>query len=247
MIDVSEWQGKIDWIKVKNAGYHAIIRCGYGSDYEHQDDKRFVENVAGCEENGIPYGIYLYSYAQNEGQSFSEAAHAKRLIEDNCGEFFQYPVYIDVEEPGKEFFYKDACEIFCSEMEKRGYRAGYYASESVYNSHLAASEVLKKYSKWIASWGVSSIGFECDIWQYTNVGKVPGIIPDCDLNYCFIYPVVGNGGIDVNIGDAAKTDVIDFLVYKTLANAYGTGEERKKQLGDLYTDVQEKINKLLGV
>ncbi len=63
-VDVSEWQGTIDWEKVKNAGIqYAILRAGYGDDYTSQDDKTWKANVAACEKLGIPYGVYLYSYA----------------------------------------------------------------------------------------------------------------------------------------------------------------------------------------
>ena len=62
-IDVSVWQGSINWKKVKDAGVDfAIIRCGYGENTSSKDDSKFVANVKGCEANGIPYGVYLYSY-----------------------------------------------------------------------------------------------------------------------------------------------------------------------------------------
>jgi GH25 family lysozyme M1 (1,4-beta-N-acetylmuramidase) len=62
-IDVSYAQGKIDWAKLKGKIDFAIIRCGFGSNYTNQDDSQWLNNVKGCEANGIPYGVYLYSYA----------------------------------------------------------------------------------------------------------------------------------------------------------------------------------------
>ena len=80
-IDVSEHNGNIDWAKVKASGVNfAIIRCGYGSDYTYQDDKKWLQNVKGCKAAGIPFGVYLYSYAKNTTMAASEAQHVIRCL-----------------------------------------------------------------------------------------------------------------------------------------------------------------------
>ena len=87
-IDVSYAQGKIDWKKVKDAGIQfALIRCGFGNDLKSQDDKQFEANVKGCEENGIPWGLYLYSYAIDL-KAESEVQHVLRLLKGKV----PYPV-----------------------------------------------------------------------------------------------------------------------------------------------------------
>ena len=75
LIDVSVHNGNIDWDIVKNHVDGVIIRCGYGSDYTYQDDKRFKENIEGCIAHDIPFGVYIYSYAKNVNMAKSEAAH----------------------------------------------------------------------------------------------------------------------------------------------------------------------------
>lgn len=71
----------IDWEKVKKDGIDfAIIRCGYGGDYQSYDDRYWIRNVTECERLGIPYGVYLYSYSENIEDAKSEAAHALRLL-----------------------------------------------------------------------------------------------------------------------------------------------------------------------
>ena len=80
LIDVSEHQGKIDWEKVKPQIDGAILRCGYGSDYTNQDDEQFKRNADECTRLGIPFGVYLYSYADSIEKAKSEAAHVLRLI-----------------------------------------------------------------------------------------------------------------------------------------------------------------------
>ena len=104
-IDVSEHQGKIDWAKVKADGVtFAIIRCGYGSDYTSQDDDYFLENVRGAQANGIPFGVYLYSYATKATgaapSAQSEAAHVLRQLKAAglSPSKLALPVFYDLEE-----------------------------------------------------------------------------------------------------------------------------------------------------
>ncbi len=113
IIDVSEHQRRINWEAVKPHIDGAIIRCGYGDDEAGQDDKWWSYNVKECERLGIPYGVYLYSYADSVAHANSEVAHAKRLLK---GHKPQYPVYIDLEEERYGAFAKKAADIFCKAM-----------------------------------------------------------------------------------------------------------------------------------
>lgn len=99
VIDVSYHNGTIDWDRVKAAGYHAIIRCGFGSDFRDQDDAQFKRNADECVRLGIPFGAYLYSYAKGAAQAMSEADHAIRLC-DPYRDHMAYPLFFDTEEPG---------------------------------------------------------------------------------------------------------------------------------------------------
>ena len=81
-IDVSYAQGRIDWAKLKGKIGFAIIRCGFGGDFTNQDDSQWLNNVNGCIENGIPFGVYLYSYATTPEKARSEAEHVLRLIKN---------------------------------------------------------------------------------------------------------------------------------------------------------------------
>ena len=93
-IDVSSYQGRIDWTKVKPFIDFAIIRCGYGNDIKSQDDVYYERNTQMCEELKIPYGVYLFSYATNLDEARSEVEHTLRLIK---GKHLEYPVFLDVE------------------------------------------------------------------------------------------------------------------------------------------------------
>ena len=95
-IDVSSWQGTIDWQKVKSDGIEfAIIRCGYGQNIISQDDNTFKKNADECTRLGIPFGVYLYSYATSVDKAKSEAEHVLRLIKDYN---LDYGIWYDLED-----------------------------------------------------------------------------------------------------------------------------------------------------
>ena len=179
LIDVSEHNGVIDWQKVKNAGIDgAIIRCGYGSDYASQDDKQYRRNVAECERLGIPFGVYLYSYAKTPDMARSEAAHVLRLIK---GHKLLYPVYYDIEEDISYYNAKANAIAFGDIIEKAGYWCGIYTWPRWFNTCLKG---LERFTKWPCDWGVSRCSIPCDMWQYTDCGHVSGV-GVVDMSYCY--------------------------------------------------------------
>lgn len=181
LIDVSEWQGKIDWEKVKPQIDGAILRCGYGSDLEKQDDSQFKRNADECTRLGIPFGVYLYSYAKTEEQAKSEAAHALRLVK---GYKLSYPVYLDLEENGTQKGAIERARIFGGIIEKAGYWCGIYANLNWWNNYLIG---LDEYTKWVAQYNdkCDFKGSYLDIWQYTSKGNVDGIKGNVDMNECY--------------------------------------------------------------
>ena len=188
-IDVSSHQGRISWAEVKNAGIDfAIIRCGYGQDISSQDDYMFIRNVLECERLGIPYGVYLYSYALTESDAYSEANHALRLIK---GHNPTLGVWIDIEDadgykqkygmPSNETL-TNIASIFCDSLNENGYKTGIYASYSWLINQLSSPK-LDKYDKWVAQWNDScSYDKKYIMWQYTSKGKVDGIMTNVDMD-----------------------------------------------------------------
>lgn len=179
IIDVSQHQGKIDWEKVQPHIEGAIIRCGYGSNLEKQDDKYWEYNTSECERLGIPYGTYLYSYASNESESKSEVEHVKRLIK---GKKLSYPIFLDLEESKLGSWAKLAWLIFYQELFKN-YEIGIYSGEYYYNKWLQG---ITSECFWIAKYGKNDgekhtepklkDGNIVNIWQYASKGVVlPGI------------------------------------------------------------------------
>ena len=183
VIDVSEHNGEIDWQAVKDAGWHAIIRVGYGDNLEEQDDDYYWRNISECERLGIPHGVYIYSYAYSTEQAMSEAEHVLRLID---GKELQYPVYWDSEEPGTESVAAENARVFLNRIEAAGYWAGIYSSESWFNAYLHG--FWDRWTPWVAKWG-SNDGTPqeppyCpyDMWQYSSEGDVPGVGGRCDVS-----------------------------------------------------------------
>lgn len=185
LIDVSVHQGQIDWKEVKKHIDGAIIRCGYGSDYAKQDDKRFVQNVEACIQHGIPFGVYLYSYAETINAAKSEAAHVLRLLEPYKGKL-SYPVYYDLEEAGTEKGAVERAIVFGDIIEANGYWCGIYANQYWWRTYLKNG--LDRFTKWVAKYSnekPSGISGTYDIWQYSSKGYVPGIEGNVDMNICY--------------------------------------------------------------
>ena len=198
-IDVSQWQGDIDFGKVRSAGVDfVIIRAGYGR-YISQKDPYFEQNYARAKSAGLNVGAYWYSYAESEADARAEAAVCMEAIR---GKQFEYPIYFDLEEQSQFSRGKAFCSAlvtaFCGEMEKAGYFAGLYISRSPLQTYIT-SEVAERYALWVAEYGSKcNYGGAYGMWQYTSTGKVSGVNGACDCDYAYTdYPsIIKNGGFN---------------------------------------------------
>ena len=202
-IDVSKWNGNINWDKVKSAGINfAIVREGYGKKGPRQIDKRFKDNINGAKSVGIHTSVYHYSYADSVEDAINEAHFCLENIE---GLKLEYPVIIDVEDKEQLKLNNrqrtDIIKAFCSEIEKHGYYAMFYCNLNWLNNYLYKDELLPKYDLWLAQWGVDDPSVSCGIWQYSSTGKIDGIDGNVDLNisykdYCSIVKSKGLNGFN---------------------------------------------------
>lgn len=184
-IDVSFAQGRVDWDKLKGNIDFAILRCGYGNNQANQDDVQWARNVAECNRLGIPWGTYLYSYAESAADAGSEAAHVLRLLK---GLKPTYPVYIDMEHDAafrSRTLSTQICKIFCETVSAAGFTAGVYANKDWAVNRLDMAQ-LSKWTFWLAQYNskVTYTG-KYDMWQYASDGTMPGISGRVDLNYCY--------------------------------------------------------------
>lgn len=191
-IDVSSYQGKIDWEKVKPYIDFAILRCGWGDNLRNQDDVRFERNAEMCKKLNIPFGVYLYSYATTIDEARSEVEHTLRLIKNKR---LEYPVYLDVESRRQMSLKKeDLVEIvkyYCEEIEKEGYYVGIYASLDRFKSNLDSKE-LDRFDKWVAEWNDTfTYKGEAGMWQKTSYEEISGIRSRVDGDIAFKdYPMI---------------------------------------------------------
>lgn len=184
-IDVSQYQGEIDWERVKEHIDFAILRCGYGQDIPGQDDPTFKRNADECTRLGIPFGVYLYSYATDERAALSEARHVMRLVKDYK---MEYPIYLDLEDPRIGRLTNEQiernCRVWADELARNNYFPGFYASYYWWTSKLTGA-LFTRYTRWVARYAeeLGAEGF--DMWQYTDKGFVEGINAPVDRNYAF--------------------------------------------------------------
>ena len=206
-IDVSSWQGNIDWNTVKNSGQvdFVIIRCGWGNNDSSQNDAYWLRNASECKRLGIPFGVYIYSYACNTSYAVSEADHV--LAQLNAAGLspsqVAYPIYLDLEQQSKsnnrpcgidnwnnEVLLSNGdlaniAQAFCNRIASAGYTPGIYANLNWWNNYLTSS-VFDNYERWVAQYN-SSCWYEGNysLWQYASDGTVPGISGYVDMNYFY--------------------------------------------------------------
>ena len=195
VIDVSEWQGDIDWAKAKADGVEGvIIRLGYG--WGNNADKKAQRNISECKRLGIPFGIYWYSYADTPSIAKEEGAGvvAKLKRFGVRASDLAYPVYYDLEKwtwkghqpPTDPNVYNDIVNNWYGALQSAGYKnLGVYSYTSYLQGPLKHADIYAK-TTWVAQYG-ARMGFDSFPtnsrgWQYTSSGKVGGIRGNVDMN-----------------------------------------------------------------
>lgn len=190
-IDVSKWQGNIDFAKVAKEVDGVIIRAGYG---ENNIDGYFKMNAAGCAANNIPFGVYWFSYAISAAEARKEAQYCLAAIKPYRVEL---PVCFDFENASVEEAERNGVSVnktlateiaqaFCEEIEKAGYYVVVYTNENFRKFYFKPS-LFDKYEMWYARYTdkLDSVPNNCGIWQYTNSGKINGISGNVDINIAY--------------------------------------------------------------
>ena len=194
-IDVSKYQGNIDWKAVKADGVsYAFIRAGlrgYGASGMISSDPYCEKNLKGASEAGVDIGVYFYSQAISKAEAIEEAEFVLDAIE---GYEIKYPIVFDLEEVAAEgartagMTAQQITEVtiaFCERIKQAGYTPMIYGNIDWMAEHLILSE-LTEYDKWFAQYfNKPFFPYEFQIWQYTASGKVDGIKGNVDLNLCF--------------------------------------------------------------
>lgn len=260
-IDISAHQGNIDLGALKNQIDFVIIRVGYG--VSGNIDSKFKRNADLCEQLGLPYGFYWYSYALNVSGAQTEADHFLNAIAP------YHPTmgcWFDMEDadgykkrngmPSDDVL-KDMCYAFCEKVENAGYYAGIYASRSWLKNQLAGDR-LSRFDKWVAMWPTSNgkqrgLSVSPDeqtgwsMWQFTSAGEFDGYSGRLDTNYAYhdfsnpSQPTSPAPTPEPTPNPAPSGSTLD-LVAGVMEGKYGDGDARKNALGSRYDEVQDFIN-----
>ena len=247
-IDVSQWQGNIDWQKVKGAGVQfAMLRAGYG---RNNLDTKFHRNAQGAAAAGIPVGLYWFSYALNVEIARKEAQYAVELAKKYK---ITWPIAYDLEYDTVSYAVKNGVTItkslatqmaiaFCEEIKRLGYIPMVYTNLDYLNRYFDRSKL--PYDLWYAQYASTASVADKEIWQYSSKGSVPGIAGNVDMNHG--YKDYGNGGDSkpdpAPTPSPAPSGTTLNLAVAVMQGKYGAGQDRKNALGTRYQEVQDFIN-----
>lgn len=193
-IDVSKWNGTIDWNKVAKSGVsYAIIRCGFRGTTVGGlvSDEKFATNIKNATDAGIKVGVYFFTQAISEAEAVEEASMCLSMVE---GYKVSYPIFIDVENADNGRANKlsksqrtDVVKAFCKTISNAGYKAGVYANKNWFTNYMNASD-LTSYTIWLAQYASSPTytTTRYDVWQYSSQGSISGISGDVDLDLSYL-------------------------------------------------------------
>ena len=191
-IDVSKWNGTIDWTAVKNSGIsYVIIRCGYRGSSQGTliADPKFTTNIKGATAAGLKVGVYFFTQAVDEREAVEEASMVLEQIKNYK---ISYPVFLDVEPSGgradsiSSEMRTAVCKAFCQTIQGAGYTAGIYANKTWLETKLDPG-ALSAYKIWLAQYASApTYTGRYDLWQYRATGKVSGISGDVDMNLSYL-------------------------------------------------------------
>lgn len=263
-IDVSYYQGNIDWKKVKNSGVEfVIIRVGYrgyGSAGTLVEDPRFKTYLDGATKAGLKVGVYFYTQAITTAEAKAEA---KFVLDRIKGYSLQMPVYYDIESVDYDTGRLDSaglskaqktalCTAFCDTIIKSGYSAGVYANYTWLNYYIDGAGLGKKYPIWLAHY-TSNTNYDqrMDMWQYSGSGTVSGISAYTDVNvwYSGKLPLYVSDLISVKNTSTSNTfawngapDATGYEVYQGTSPS----DPNKKKIGDTKNTYFTNSNKSTG-
>ena len=209
VIDVSSWQGDVDWAKAKADGVEgAIIRLGYG--WGNYADAKAQRNINECKRLGIPFGIYWYSYAEDAGGAKHEGSDVVSKLRqmDVSPNDLKYPVYYDLERwtwtghtpPNDPNVYNGIVNAWYGALQSGGYQnLGVYSYTSYLQGPLNNANIYAK-TRWVAQYGprmeFTAFGTNDRGWQYTESGHINGISGSVDMSAFGNKTSVQNGGND---------------------------------------------------
>ena len=246
-IDISKHNGDINLEPYR--GQFVIIRAGYGN---FTKDEKFARNVIECKRLGIPFGVYLYSYALNAEEAKAEAHALLKVLEPIKNEI-KVGVWFDMEDAdgykkkhGFKFTHENIsaiCYAFAKTIEDAGYYSGIYTSSSWLQYIKPECD---RFDKWVASWGTNDGTLQNDTSKFGTIHQYTSRPIDKNIMYADI------SRYDMNKKNTSTKNPLDAftngeLADKVIAGEFGAGDARKNALGARYEAVQAIVNKKLGI
>lgn len=248
-IDVSNNNGAINWAQVSKDNLGIKFMAAKATEGSTFIDSYFKNNITQAQKNGIKGHAYHYMLATSNAAAISEANNFANVLDASGANFSGY-AFLDVED---QVLSKNAstltshCLAFLNRMRQRGYtKVGIYVSRSFYQTRLIASQFPVEALLWIASWGGNNAGITCDIWQYSDTGRVSGINGAVDMNvgYSPLLLSDSNGGTTspyppqvTSQADKNAWDLYVFLLSKGYTKAAAAGV-----LGNVQGEVGTSMN-----
>lgn len=195
-IDVSVWNGNIDWATVKSQIDFAILRASW----EETADTKFYTNANGCVQNGIPFGVYVYSYAENAAEAKGEAEYVLSLVD---GYDLDLPIFLDFEDEIQmnlsASLQQEVVKTFCDTIYAAGYQPGIYTYQWLLRSSTFSDSYYKTIPTWVAEIksGYTNYPGGLWLWQYSWVGRFNGMSGDVDCNKMYVE-LPGTGSSDTS-------------------------------------------------
>ena len=202
-IDISAWQGNIDWDQVKNCIEAIIIRAGYG---KNNIDQKWVPNVEAVRDSSLDVGAYWFSYAYTADMAYMEGCYAANAVKNKFGDR-QIPIAFDLEYDSVAYAAKKGVKIgraeatlfairFLTAVKEFGYRPMLYTNIDYIRNYFDLGVIraaIPDLLLWVACWGSEPKDYNMAVWQYSSKGSVAGIIGNVDMDEVYVDREIRDG------------------------------------------------------
>lgn len=202
-IDISAWQGNIDWDQVKNCIEAIIIRAGYG---KNNIDQKWVPNAEAVRDSSLDVGAYWFSYAYTADMAYMEGCYAANAVKNKFGDR-QIPIAFDLEYDSVAYAAKKGVKIgraeatlfairFLTAVKEFGYRPMLYTNIDYIRNYFdlgVIRAVIPDLLLWVACWGSEPKDYNMAVWQYSSKGSVAGIIGNVDMDEVYVDMEIRDG------------------------------------------------------
>lgn len=202
-IDISAWQGNIDWDQVKNCIEAIIIRAGYG---KNNIDQKWVPNAEAVRDSSLDVGAYWFSYAYTADMAYMEGCYAANAVKNKFGDR-QIPIAFDLEYDSVAYAAKKGVKIgraeatlfairFLTAVKEFGYRPMLYTNIDYIRNYFDLGVIraaIPDLLLWVACWGSEPKDYNMAVWQYSSKGSVAGIISNVDMDEVYVDMEIRDG------------------------------------------------------